>query len=94
MKSSVSMLVMMAAVCLSACGGGGSTTPPSNANEWTWMNGANVVSQPGAYGALGTAGSSNVPGARALPLVGPMRPEISGSSVDLVSAQQQAIPMF
>jgi hypothetical protein len=53
MKSRMSMLVMMAAVCLSACGGGGSPPPPSNANEWTWMSGANVVYQPGTYGTLG-----------------------------------------
>src|ERR1019366_6498367 len=33
-------------------------------NEWTWMNGANVVNQQGTYGTLGTADPGNVPGAR------------------------------
>ena len=35
-----------------------------SAGEWTWMSGANVVSQPGTYGTLGTAAPGNVPGAR------------------------------
>jgi Kelch motif len=67
MKSLISILVVMAAACLSACGsktGGGSTPPPSNANEWTWAGGSNVVDQPGTYGALRMASPSNVPGAR------------------------------
>lgn len=34
-------------------------------SEWTWMGGADVESQKGDYGAEGTAGSANVPGARA-----------------------------
>jgi N-acetylneuraminic acid mutarotase len=34
------------------------------ANQWTWVNGAKVASQPGTYGTLGSASSSNVPGAR------------------------------
>jgi len=61
------MVVVMAALSFSACGGGssgGSTPPPSNANEWAWMNGADVINQPGTYGTQGTAASSNVPGAR------------------------------
>jgi hypothetical protein len=68
MKSRISILVVMAATCLSACGGGGgggSTPPPSNANEWTWMSGANIANQQGTYGTLGIAFPSNVPGARA-----------------------------
>lgn len=32
--------------------------------NWTWVSGANVPSQAGIYGTLGTASSSNVPGAR------------------------------
>ncbi len=32
--------------------------------EWTWMSGANQDGQTGAYGTLGTAASSNVPGCR------------------------------
>ena len=32
--------------------------------QWTWMGGANVVSQMGTYGTIGTAASSNAPGAR------------------------------
>ena len=35
-------------------------------NEWTWVNGANVVSQPGVYGTQGTPALGNVPGARAI----------------------------
>ena len=32
--------------------------------NWTWVGGANTVRQTGVYGTLGTASSSNVPGAR------------------------------
>jgi N-acetylneuraminic acid mutarotase len=32
--------------------------------QWTWVNGSNVVNQKGSYGVLGTAASSNAPGAR------------------------------
>jgi N-acetylneuraminic acid mutarotase len=32
--------------------------------QWTWVGGSNVVSQPGTYGTMGTAASSNIPGAR------------------------------
>ncbi len=32
--------------------------------NWTWVSGANVVSQPGVYGTQGAASPSNVPGAR------------------------------
>jgi hypothetical protein len=32
--------------------------------QWTWMSGANVVNQTGVYGALGSPGATNVPGAR------------------------------
>ncbi len=35
-----------------------------SAGEWTWVNGANVISQSGVYGTLGTAAAGNVPGAR------------------------------
>jgi N-acetylneuraminic acid mutarotase len=60
----------------SGSSGGGGTTPPSTpstANEWTWMSGSSTVrlmangfySQPGIYGTLGVASSSNVPGGRA-----------------------------
>ena len=33
-------------------------------NEWTWMNGDNVINQPGFYGEKGVASPSNKPGAR------------------------------
>jgi len=33
-------------------------------NNWTWISGANVCCQKGIYGPQGTAGPSNVPGAR------------------------------
>lgn len=32
--------------------------------QWTWMSGANVDSQAGVYGSLGTPAAGNVPGAR------------------------------
>jgi N-acetylneuraminic acid mutarotase len=32
--------------------------------EWTWVSGASIPSQPGAYGTKGTSDPSNVPGAR------------------------------
>jgi len=35
-----------------------------SAGEWTWMSGSNLPNQQGKYGTLGTAGPSNVPGAR------------------------------
>lgn len=59
----------IASLSLAACGGGGKATavsppPPSTANEWTWVNGANVVSQLGTYGTQGTPAPTNVPGAR------------------------------
>lgn len=33
-------------------------------NEWTWMSGANVIDDPGAYGTKGVPSSTNTPGAR------------------------------
>ncbi len=65
--------------CGGSSGGGSSTptptpTPPtqSTANEWTWISGSSTVklmangfySQPGVYGTLGIASTSNVPGGR------------------------------
>lgn len=35
-----------------------------SAGEWTWMGGANVINQPGTYGAKGSAAPSNIPSAR------------------------------
>jgi N-acetylneuraminic acid mutarotase len=35
-----------------------------SAGQWTWVNGADLVNQPGSYGTQGTAARSNVPGAR------------------------------
>jgi hypothetical protein len=32
--------------------------------EWTWIGGSNVTNQAGSYGVLGTASSTNIPGAR------------------------------
>jgi hypothetical protein len=34
------------------------------AGEWTWMNGSNTIGQQPSYGMLGTASTTNVPGAR------------------------------
>ena len=75
MKSRMCMLVAMgmASLFLSACGGGGSASPPpppSNVNEWTWVNGPNVVDQKGIYGTQGLAASSNVPGGRLASVTG------------------------
>ena len=39
------------------------TYSPS-ANEWTWMDGSNLASQPGSYGTLGVPSPSNTPGDR------------------------------
>jgi N-acetylneuraminic acid mutarotase len=33
-------------------------------NQWTWVSGSNTANQYGVYGALGTPGQGNVPGAR------------------------------
>jgi N-acetylneuraminic acid mutarotase len=38
--------------------------------NWTWVGGANTVRQTGVYGTLGTASSSNVPGARSSAFAG------------------------
>jgi N-acetylneuraminic acid mutarotase len=35
-----------------------------NGGQWTWMSGSSTAGQPGIYGTLGTAASTNVPGAR------------------------------
>jgi len=35
-----------------------------SAGEWTWMGGSNLANQKGTYGTLGSAASSNIPGAR------------------------------
>lgn len=35
-----------------------------SSGEWTWMNGSNVVNQPGTYGTKGMAAPNNTPGAR------------------------------
>jgi len=37
-----------------------------SSGQWTWVSGANTNSQAGTYGTLGTAASTNVPGARIL----------------------------
>jgi hypothetical protein len=59
-----------------------------SAGQWTWMGGSNVANQKGAYGTQGTNGPNNVPGHDLVLLVGPMRPEISGSSVGVVTTPQ------
>jgi N-acetylneuraminic acid mutarotase len=33
-------------------------------NEWTWMGGSNLTTQPGVYGTLGVPAAGNVPGGR------------------------------
>ena len=37
---------------------------PTTGNEWTWMSGSSTAGARGVYGNLGSASSSNVPGAR------------------------------
>ncbi|HLX54202.1 MAG TPA: kelch repeat-containing protein, partial [Aquella sp.] len=39
-------------------------------NKWTWVSGANVISQIGNYGTLGVGATTNVPGARQASSVG------------------------
>jgi N-acetylneuraminic acid mutarotase len=36
----------------------------SDGSQWTWVSGANVISQVGVYGSQGTAAPANVPGGR------------------------------
>ena len=48
--------------------------------QWTWMGGTNSLSQPGAYGTLGTASPGNFPAGDNLLLDGRIRREISGFS--------------
>ncbi|MGB9244295.1 MAG: kelch repeat-containing protein [Candidatus Acidiferrales bacterium] len=38
-----------------------------SAGEWTWMSGATLANQPGAYGVRGVAAANNVPGSRMSP---------------------------
>jgi N-acetylneuraminic acid mutarotase len=38
--------------------------PPVSAIKWTWVAGSKTINQGGTYGTLGTASSSNIPGAR------------------------------
>src|ERR1700723_1946859 len=35
-----------------------------SSGKWTWVNGSNVIEQPGIYGTQGAAAAGNVPGAR------------------------------
>jgi len=54
------------------CDGGVCSTPGLKLNDlwrwdgsnWTWISGSDTASQVGSYGTLGTAATSNVPGAR------------------------------
>jgi hypothetical protein len=46
----------------------GVTSAPAAQNEWTWMSGANIANQPGAYGTLEVAAATNTPGARVYPV--------------------------
>jgi N-acetylneuraminic acid mutarotase len=74
MKSCMFMLIVATSLSFTACGGGSAastttlttttTTTTTNSNQWTWMSGANVVNQPGTYGAQGTAAAGNVPSGR------------------------------
>jgi hypothetical protein len=45
---------------------GAQTTAP---NEWTWMAGGSTDDQPGVYGTLGAAASTNIPGGRYFPAI-------------------------
>jgi N-acetylneuraminic acid mutarotase len=48
-----------------ACRGSSLPNPtPVAYAAWTWVGGSNVGNQSGVYGTLGTAASSNIPGAR------------------------------
>ncbi len=67
------LLVALLVSGLIACGGSSGGGTPSlgeeiktntNTNTWAWVSGANTLNQAGNYGTLGTANSSNQPGAR------------------------------
>jgi N-acetylneuraminic acid mutarotase len=65
------LLSVVLVLIISGCGGSSSphiTQPPPHLSTWTWVSGANTSGQIGVYGTQGTASSSNVPGARALPV--------------------------
>jgi len=69
MKSHIFALVMVVmAISLSACSNGRSAGTTIASNEWTWVNGAEVVNQRGTYGTLGTPADSTSPGARKNPV--------------------------
>ncbi len=65
------LLLMLLVSGLIACGGSGSSSNieigdgnKPVANTWAWVSGANTLNQAGNYGLLGSANSSNQPGAR------------------------------
>jgi hypothetical protein len=55
LASLLSLLLLLAGV---------SSRLAAQANEWTWMGGSNLTTQPGVYGTLGVPAAGNVPGAR------------------------------
>jgi N-acetylneuraminic acid mutarotase len=70
MKCCGFLITVTATALLAGCGSGNpsfSTSPPpppNQHNEWTWVGGANVASQPGSYGTQGTPSANNIPGGR------------------------------
>ena len=61
-----------------------------SAGQWTWMGGSNVVNQAGDVRDSGDGCPQQRSwGARRVLSLGPMRPEISGSSVGLVTTQRR-----
>jgi N-acetylneuraminic acid mutarotase len=40
------------------------TAQTTASNEWTWMGGSSLTDQPGVYGTLGKAATTNIPGSR------------------------------
>jgi N-acetylneuraminic acid mutarotase len=67
----VSILVLPILISLTGCGGSTSGSNPASStastpNQWAWESGSNTISifQPGVYGTLGVASTSNMPGAR------------------------------
>jgi N-acetylneuraminic acid mutarotase len=66
LKFHICIVAAMALFALTGCNSGRTMSDPPTPiqNEWTWVAGSNAVNQSGSYGFLGTAASSNVPGAR------------------------------
>jgi hypothetical protein len=73
---------------VSAAGGWFNDFWKYNAGEWTWISGSNQANQQGTYGIQGPRHPATLPDPEKRPLVGPMRPEISGSLVGATTTRR------